>query len=102
MKLANPVTIQPPSVTLPNGEVRVYPPITISELDVVVIDSAKNRTCQARLWPCRLPVTLWSGESYDNAGDYTQDMVEARVLELLGNDPKSVLEKLFLPSTPKK
>lgn len=103
MKLENPVTIQPPKVVLPNGEEKESPAVTISELDVVVIDDNKRRICQARLWPCRLPVVLWKGEAYDAAGDYTQDQVEARVLELLGDDPKSVLEGLLLiPGRPAK
>ena len=100
MKLANPVTIQPPKVVLPNGEEKEPPAITISELRVVVIDDNKTRICQARLWPCRLPVVLWKGDDYDAAGDYTQAQVEARVLELLGDDPKAVLENLFLLPKP--
>jgi hypothetical protein len=41
-------------------------------------------------------LTLWENESYDVAGDYTQAQVEARILELLGDDPKSVLETLII------
>jgi hypothetical protein len=40
---------------------------------------------------------LWSGSDYDTAGDYTQAQLEARVLEVLGNDPANVL-KTLVPS----
>ena len=97
MKLANPITITPPSFTRSNGEVRTFNPITLTELDVTIIDNAKRKRCEAIVRPCPYPLELWKGDAYDAAGDYTQDQVEARILELLGDDPKSVLESLFLP-----
>jgi hypothetical protein len=97
MQLPQPVTIQPPTYTRSTGEVRVQKPITLTELDVTIIDNAKRKSCVARLRPCPQPVTLWSGEAYDAAGDYTQSQVEARVLEALGPDIKAGLEALFVP-----
>lgn len=97
MKLANPIIIQPPTITRANGEVRVQKPITITELDVTIIDNAKRKSVVAQIRPAPRPLVLWSGEAYDVAGDYTQTQVEARVTELLGSDPKTVLEGLFLP-----
>lgn len=100
MNLPNLVTIQPPTITRANGEIRVQKPITLTELDVTIIDSSKHRSVVAQIRPCPRPLTLWEGEAYTAAGDYTQAQVEARVTELLGNDPKSVLEGLFLPPVP--
>jgi hypothetical protein len=97
MQLPQPITIQPPTYTRSNGEVRIQKPITLSELDLTIIDNAKRKSCVARLRPCPQPVTLWSGEAYDAAGDYTQSQVEARVLEALGPDLKAGLEALFVP-----
>lgn len=97
MNLANPITIQPPSITRANGEVRVQKPITLTELDVTIIDNAKRKSVFAKIHPVPLPLVLWEKDGYDAAGDYTQAMVEARITELLGNDPKTVLESLFLP-----
>lgn len=97
MQLPNPVTLQPPTVTLPNGETRTPPPVTLTELNVTLIDSSERRICQARLWPCRIPLTVWSGDAYDAAGDYTQAQAEARILEVLGPYIKAGLEALFVP-----
>jgi hypothetical protein len=97
MQLPQPITIQPPTYTRSNGEVRVQKPVTLSELDITIIDNAKRKSCVARIRPCPQPVTLWSGDAYDAAGDYTQAQVEARVLELLGSDVKAGLERLFVP-----
>lgn len=100
MKLANPVTIQLPTITRPNGETRVQKPITLNELDVTIIDNAKRKSVVVQIRPCPRPLVLWEKEAYDAAGDYTQAQVEARVLELLGDDPKAVLENLFLLPKP--
>jgi hypothetical protein len=95
MDLPSPVTIQPPAYTRSNGEVRIHSPITLTELDITIIDNAKRRSCAVRVRPCPYLITLWSGDAYDEAGDYTQAEVEERVLEALGSDIKAGLENLF-------
>jgi hypothetical protein len=100
MNLSNPVTIQPPTIIRANGEVRVQKPITLTLLDITIIDNNKRKSAMAQIRPCPHPLVLWKGEAYDVAGDYTQSQVESRVLELLGSDIKAGLEKLFVPPTP--
>jgi hypothetical protein len=100
MNLPNPVTIQPPTITRANGEVRVQKPITVSSLDVTIIDNSTRKSAVAQIRPCPRPLVLWEGDAYTEAGDYTQAQVEARVLELLGTDVKANLEKLFVPPIP--
>ena len=97
MNLNDPITIQPPTITRSNGEVRVQKPITLTELDITIVDNKKRKIVEARIRPCPYPLTLWKGADYDSAGDYTQSQVENRVLELLGNDIKLGLENLFVP-----
>lgn len=97
MNLPAPITIQPPSITRSTGEVRTFSPVTLTELDVTLIDNSKRRRCVARIFPCPRPLVLWAGADYDAAGDYTQADAEARVLELLGPDIKAGLEALFAP-----
>lgn len=96
MNLSSPVTIQPPSITRHNGEVRSFTPITLNSLDITILDNSQRKTCLARIHPFPFPLMLWSGEAYDAIGDYTQDQVEARVLELLDSDIKAGLEALFV------
>lgn len=102
MNLPSPVSIQPPAITRADGEVRTFQPFTLSELDVTITDSVSRKLCTVNIRSIPRPLVLWAGDAYDAAGDYTQAQVEARVLELLGNDPKSVLEGLFqfTPPTP--
>lgn len=97
MQLPSPITIQPPTITRSDGEVRVQRPITITELDVTLIDNAKRKRCEARIRPCPYPLVLWAGADYDEAGDYTEAQAESRILELLGPDIKAGLEALFVP-----
>lgn len=97
MILSNPITITPPAITKSDGTVKTFNPITLNELDITIIDNAKRKSVMAQIRPAPRPMVLWDKDAYDLAGDYTQAMVEARVLELLGNDPKTVLEGLFMP-----
>jgi hypothetical protein len=41
------------------------------------------------------PLVLWSGEEYDNIGDYTQAQAEDRVLELLGPNIQEKLQNMM-------
>jgi hypothetical protein len=97
MNLSQPVTIQPPTITRSTGEVRVQKPITLSELDITLIDNNKRKRCEVRIRPCPYSLLLWTNNDYDAIGDYTEAQVEARVLELLGSDIKAGLEALFVP-----
>jgi hypothetical protein len=97
MNLTKPITITPPAITKADGTVKTFNPITLTELDLTIIDNAKRKSVVVQIRPVPRPLVLWTKEAYDSAGDYTQAMVEARVLEILGKDPKAVLEGLFLP-----
>jgi hypothetical protein len=97
MQLSSPVTIQPPAIHLADGQVREMNPITLTNLDVTVIDSADRKLCMAQIRPCPHSIVLWQNADYDAAGDYTQQQAEARVLAVLGEDIKAGLEKLFAP-----
>jgi len=97
MNLNNPITIQPPTITRSNGEVRVQKPITINELDYTIFDNIKRKTCMVRIVPCPYPLVLWKDTDYTNIGDYTTAQVEDRINELLGDNPVGVLEGLFVP-----
>lgn len=96
MNLPSPVTIDIPPSRLPDGTVREFPPKTIDSLEVVIVDNATQRIAGANIIHLtRRPITLWEGDAYDAAGDYTQAQVEARLLEVLGPDLKAGLERLF-------
>lgn len=95
MELQAPVTFTPPSLTKPDGTVKTFNPITLTELDITLMDNPKRRVAQVRIAPCPKPLTLWSGDAYDEAGDYTQAQVEARILELLGFNQGGALAELF-------
>ena len=95
MILSDPITITPPSFTRKTGEVRTFQPITFSELDITIIDNPKKKKVVISISGIPKHLTLWEKTAYDSAGDYTQAQVEARILELLGNDPVKVLTNLF-------
>jgi hypothetical protein len=95
MNLSIPVNIQPPSLRKPDSSVVTFSPFILETLDITIIDSVGDKVVMAQIRPFSKPLVLWSGEAYESAGDYTQAQVEARVTELLGDNPKAVLETLF-------
>lgn len=95
MNLNQTVVVQPDPIKKRNGAYKNLLPITLSSLKFVILDDNNKKECSVRISPFPLPLVLWSGEEYDLAGDYTQDQVESRILEKLGNDPASVLKNLM-------
>ncbi len=85
MILNNPITL-----TVNNESV------TLSSFDVVITDDSSRKFVIARLSSFLYPLVLWSGEHYDNAGDYTQVQVEEKILELLGYNPQEKLQSLVI------
>lgn len=98
MNLPSPVTLDLPPSRLPDGTVREFPPKNIDSLEVVIVDNATQRIAGANIMHVtRRPITLWQGDAYDAAGDYTQAQAEARLLEVLGPDLKAGLQALISP-----
>jgi len=77
---------QPLTIRLRNGQ-----SITQSEFRLILTDDSHSRRVVAQLLPVSKPFTLWQGDAYDAAGDYTQAAAEARLLEVLGSDPAAAL-----------
>lgn len=97
MNLDQPIIVNANPMRKKDGSYKTLPPITLQSLDFVILDDVKNKTCSVRIKPFPVPLVLWSGESYDVAGDYTQAQLESRLLEVLGENPAEVL-KVLVPS----
>jgi len=95
MKLNNTITITPPPF-INNIGVTVFPsPLLLNSLDFILTDNSRNKIVSVDIMGIPSSITLWSGQDYDNAGDYTQAQAESRLLNLLGNDPAATLRALF-------
>jgi hypothetical protein len=94
MNLNEPIIVNADPIRKRDGSLKTLPPITLNELKLLILDDVNKKTCSVRITPFPKPLLLWSGAEYDAAGDYTQAQLEARVLEVLGSDPASVLKTL--------
>ena len=94
MNLTNSIVVNVDPILKRDGSFKTLPPITLSSLKLLILDDVNKKTCSVRITPFPKPLLLWSGENYDTIGDYTQEQLENRVLEVLGNDPASVLKTL--------
>lgn len=94
MNLNEPIIVNPDPIRRRDGSLKNLATITLNELKLVILDDVNAKTCSVRISPFPKPLVLWSGNDYDLAGDYTQEQLENKLLEVLGNDPASVLKNL--------
>jgi hypothetical protein len=82
---------QPITYTKRNGQ-----SVTTSVVDVLLTDNTRTRSVTAQIFPLPKspPLTLWSGDEYESIGNYTQEQAEARLRQVLGDDPGRTLTAL--------
>lgn len=56
---------------------------SVEYLGVADSNELKTVVCFYKIGPHRRDVTLWSGDAYDAAGQYTDEQAQARLAELL-------------------
>ena len=85
---------QPITVRLRNGKT-----LTKQAFSLALLDVQSDKAVYAMLMPTTKRIPLWQGAAYDAAGDYTQAQAEARLMQVLGSNPASVLsEPVPLPA----
>ena len=90
------IKLNPPSRIGIDGVEETFLPVWILDLDFTLNDNKRARIASVRMFPLPpKPLILWEGDEYDLMGDYTQLQVDERIQSLLGDDPASVLERLF-------
>lgn len=70
--------------------------VTMSELNIILMDDVSRKLALARVAPFCRPIPLWTKEAYDAIGDYTQAQAEQRVLEILGENIQEKLQSLVI------
>jgi hypothetical protein len=95
IKLATPITIQIPSIKKSDGTTKDFSPVVLNEIDYIVSYDNSRKFASAIIKRVNRPITLWSGDAYDKAGQFTDKDVDARVSEILGSDPKKTIEGFF-------
>jgi hypothetical protein len=94
------ITLRSPiTITIPDLPFFRFQPVTVSAIDWrVSYDNSKKEAHVTFHAPIGRSMTLWKGEEYDAAGQFTDSQVDARVAELLGEDLAAGLTRLFDPS----
>ena len=95
MQLNNTITITPPPFTNNIGQIINPTPLVLDSLDLVFNDNVKTKTVYAIVIGVPNSILLWSGDQYDNIGDWTQIQAENRLMDVLGDDPAATLRALF-------
>jgi hypothetical protein len=101
MQLEKSITITPPPIKQKDGSEKISSVIVLKELNYLLIDNVNAKKAMVQISYIPQPLILWKDQEYDTVGDYTQQQVEDRIIELLGDDPSSVLNNLFVaPKSP--
>lgn len=90
-----PIVITPPPYSDQSGKVTQPADIVLSELKVTYMDTPHNKVIQARIEGIPNIITLISGETYEQIGDWTQQQIEDGLKLLLGSEPAKYLRALF-------
>lgn len=70
-----------------NGNKQIKAAVVLSEVTLVrLVDLPGQRIVRAFIKELGQPLTLWEGDAYDEAGDWTQAEANARILGII-NDP---------------
>jgi hypothetical protein len=97
IKLKSPITINVPSIKKSDGTTKEFAPVVLNEIDLIVSYDNSRKFASAIIKGVNRNITLWSGDDYDKAGQFTDKDVDARVNEILGKDPVKSIEALFQP-----
>lgn len=95
MNLDNPIIINPPAFSGPDGKVINPDPLVLQNLKVQYTDVPYQKQYFARIEGIPSPVYLYFGSEYDNNPDITKTKAETKLREILGDDPSRVLRQLF-------
>lgn len=95
MKLDSPVILNPPPYTDTAGKVVHPAPVTLTALDVAYTDHPLHKKVFAKINGIPQSIKLLEGEKYETAGDYTQEFIENKLKEYLGDNPSKILRSLF-------
>lgn len=95
MNLPQPVQITMSAYIDHNGKSISSRTFILSEVFPLIIDDHSNKICRVMLRPGIKPMIIWQGENYDEAGDYTQQQVEERILEILNTDTQEKIQALY-------
>lgn len=102
IKLTAPITINIPSIKKSDGTIKEFAPVVLNEIDFIVSYDNSRKFASAIIKGVNRNITLWSGDDYDKAGQFTDKDVDARVAEIFGSDPAKSIEALFRPVAAKK
>lgn len=68
--------------------------ISIDTSKYTIFDSPVEKIVFIRFHGFPHRVVLWNSDQYDTIGDYTQAMIDSRIIELLGDNPQEYLQNL--------
>lgn len=96
MQLNNPITIQQPPYTGPDGKIVTPDPVTYSALDVTYIIRANGQTIYAQIAGIPSPILIVDNSNFSILSDNLNlASLETLTKSKLGNDPQSFLQSLF-------
>jgi hypothetical protein len=95
MKLNSTIVINAPPILDFNNKLLNPPPLVMSELNVSYHDNPTTKIVTASIQNIPGKIILLKDKEYEEAGDYTQSLIEEKLREQLGPDPAKKLRNMF-------
>jgi hypothetical protein len=96
MKLSDPITIKPPAISDHNGKIFQPPELYFTELMLMYFDNPHTKTLSVSIQQIPQIIVLYENDEYDAIGDWTKKQAEAKLLNILGDNPAKYLRSLFV------
>lgn len=96
MKLTQKITVVPPPFSDNSGHVTRPDPIITDTLNLTYNIDTNRELLSVNIEHFPLPITLYAGATYKSlSGQWNQEVLENRLLQILGDHPSTVLRSLF-------
>ena len=80
----------PTNIKFPTGNAEVSDVLTLNSLDYAVTYNNRAKTCTVTFEPIGKKLVIWEGDAYTAAGQFTDEDVDKRILEVLDLDDNLV------------
>jgi hypothetical protein len=94
--LKEPITVIIPPITKSDGTIKHFAPVVLDSIDYIVNYDNSRKFAMAIIKDVNRPILLWEKEAYSAIGQFTDQDVDARVSEILGEDPAKTISDLFI------
>ncbi len=95
IKFEKQVIVNPPPFSDNRGNIVNKPPLMFTDIEPIIVDNPGIKSVDVQIIGIPNIINLWRGDDYITKGDWTRKEAEDKLLEILGDNPATVLRSYF-------